>query len=321
MLRGRPPAGGTPSPAGSRPLPLARREDVDDAAAPRELPPPPDLGYVLVAEADELLDQAALGESDRRAQEQRTLRQVAGGDRVLEERLHRGHEDARAARILSLGAILSAPRCEGGDSGCSLVPDELAALVGQRGARLQDDDLRRVAEPGLQLLDGAVGGFRVAGDPQEPLPRGLGQGGRERRLRAQGYRGVRDVAQPLPHSPGSAGCCCPEPLRQRAELAAPREKRHKSRDVDRRAVPLRGPRVSDGMPALDHGTSHAMTRPSSAAPGSTDRSLSTTFSSTAPLASGIRPDGARFSSYARVARSTRSPLAAADPVACMVRAA
>src|SRR5664279_49081 len=62
---------------------------------------------------------------------------------VLEERLDAGHQDASPAGV---------PSGQGGHPRRGLIANHLAALVGESGARLQDGDGLRVAEPGLQLL-------------------------------------------------------------------------------------------------------------------------------------------------------------------------
>ena len=121
----------------------------------------------------------------------RRERQVGRVDRVLEERLDAGHEDARPPAL---------PRGEGGDPGGRLVGDQLAAFVGQRGPRLQDGDGLRVAEPGAEFLRDAIGDLRVAGDPDEALAIGrLGEGRGEVGLGAVRDRDEADVA------PGPAG--------------------------------------------------------------------------------------------------------------------
>ncbi len=81
---------------------------------------------------------------------------------------------------------------EGGDASRGLVGHELAALVGERGPRLQHGDEVRVAEPRAQLLRNPVADLRVPRDPADALRvRREGEGRGQVRLRA-----VRDRRQP-----------------------------------------------------------------------------------------------------------------------------
>ena len=137
-----------------------RREDVDDAAAPRELAAAGDLGDRHVAEVEQLAQERVLVEPGAEPELARRGRQVRRGDRVLEQRLDARDEDPGPA---------APPRGERGDPGGRLVGDELAALVGERRPRLEDGDRRRIAEPGAELLGDPVADLRVAGDPDEPL--------------------------------------------------------------------------------------------------------------------------------------------------------
>ena len=101
-------------------------------------------------------------------------------DRVLEERLQAGHQDACRA----LGAV---PRGEGGHARGRLVAHQLGALVRQRRARLEGHDLVGVTQPGHQLLGHAIGDLGVACDPDESLAGGQRQGRREVGLGAVGH--------------------------------------------------------------------------------------------------------------------------------------
>ncbi len=112
--------------------------------------------------------------------------QVGRGDRVLEERLDAGDEDAGTA---------APPRGERGDPGGRLVGDQLAALIGQGCPRLEDGHGRRIAQPRTELLGHPVADLRVAGDPHQPFATGdLCQGGREIALGAVRHGHQADVA-------------------------------------------------------------------------------------------------------------------------------
>ena len=155
-------------------------EDVDDAAALRELATPGHLEDRHVAESEEVAQQRVLVEPQASLQPARLGRQVVGDQRVLEQRLDARDQDARPA---------APPGGEGRDARGRLVGDELAPLVRQRRARLEDDDRLRVAQPGAQLLGDPVADLGVARDPGEPLAgvRERERGG-EIGLRAMGHR-------------------------------------------------------------------------------------------------------------------------------------
>ena len=144
------------------------REDIHDPATAGELAAAGDLGDRRVPEIEQVVQQGVLVEPGARGDLARRCGQVVRRDRVLEERLDAGDHDPGAA---------APPRGEGGDPGRGLVRDELAPLVGQGRARLQDDDRRRVAQPRPELLGDPVADLGIAGDPHEPFARG-GQGER-----------------------------------------------------------------------------------------------------------------------------------------------
>ena len=113
-----------------------RREDVDDAAPPRELAATGDLGDRRVAEVEQVAQERVLVEPGADQELARLGGQVVRRDRVLEQRLDARDEDPRAP---------AAPGRQRGDARRRLVGDELAPLVGERGPRLEDGDRRRVA--------------------------------------------------------------------------------------------------------------------------------------------------------------------------------
>ena len=74
---------------------LAGREDVDDAAAARELAAAGDLGQRLVAKVDQLAQDALLADALARLELHRLVRQLGRSERALEERLDARHEHLR----------------------------------------------------------------------------------------------------------------------------------------------------------------------------------------------------------------------------------
>ena len=138
-----------------------RREDVDDAAPPRELAAAGDLDDRHVAELEQLAQERVLVRSGARAGARAARRAGRPGAIVC----------WRSAWTLATRtrAPAAPPGGQGRDPGGGLVGDELAALVGERRPRLEDGDRRRVAEPGAELLGDAVADLRVAGDPDQPL--------------------------------------------------------------------------------------------------------------------------------------------------------
>ncbi len=143
---------------------LARREDVDDAAAARELTTTADLGHVLVAEIDERAGHARHVESLAHSQLQRFGGDIARRQRALEEGLQAGHQDAR-------GGAFATPFCERRHACRRLVPHQLGAFVGQGRTRLQRDDVLGTPQPGGQLFGYAVRDLGVTGDPVPGAPR------------------------------------------------------------------------------------------------------------------------------------------------------
>ena len=198
------------------------REDVDDAAAARELAAAGDLEDRLVAQLEELAQQRRLRDPRRRpAARAAAPGRSSGGDRVLDQRLDAGHEDPRPP---------ASPRRERRDARRRLVRDQLASLVGQRGPRLQDGDCRWIAGPRSQLLRDAIADLRVARDPDDPLPGDKGEGRREVALGAVRHRGDagvpsggrrrrRDRAEPLPERLERTRS--PDQPRQRREVRDP----------------------------------------------------------------------------------------------------
>ena len=91
-----------------------RREDVDDAAAPRQLAAAGDLGDRHVAEVEQLAQERVLVDPGAEPQLARGDRQVGRGDRVLEERLDAGAPSpvpgraCHAARAATRAAVSSA---------------------------------------------------------------------------------------------------------------------------------------------------------------------------------------------------------------------
>jgi hypothetical protein len=178
-----------------------RREDVDDAAASRELAAAGDLEHGRVAEVQQHGEQRILAKACADLQRAWIRGQVIRRDRVLDQRLDAGDEDAGAA---------APPGTEGRDPGGSLVGDQLAPLICQRGPRLQDRHHGRVAQPRTQLLRHPVADLRVAGDPRESLAV-LRDGDRRRQVGLCAVRNRRqpDVptrrCQPLPERGERAG--------------------------------------------------------------------------------------------------------------------
>jgi len=86
-----------------------------------------------------------------------SFRQRPGRDGVLEEGLDARHQHAGRA---------AAPCREGGHPGGRFVADELGALEGEGGARLEHRDRTGVAQPGLKFLRDAVGDLGVRARPR-----------------------------------------------------------------------------------------------------------------------------------------------------------
>ncbi len=160
-----------------------RREDVDDAAATGKLAATGDLERRRVAQVEQVGEQGVLAQPRPDLEDADVVRQVVGGDRVLDERLDARDEDPGPA---------GPPRRQRRDARRGLVGDELAPLVGQRRPGLEHRDRDGVAEPRLELLGDAISDLGVAGDPDEPLTGGVD---RERRGEVR-LRAVRDRRQP-----------------------------------------------------------------------------------------------------------------------------
>ena len=166
-----------------------RREDVDQAAAARELAAAGDLQHRVVAEGEQLAQQLVPMNPGTDAQAGRLGRHFVRVQGVLKQRRHARDEDAGTA---------GAPCGQGGDARRGLVADELAAFVGERRPRLEHGHGLRVAEPGLQLLGHAIADLGVAGYPAQPLARATrravqGEGRGQERLGTVRHRGQRGV--------------------------------------------------------------------------------------------------------------------------------
>ena len=195
-----------------------------------------------VAEPEEVAQQRVLVEPQAAPEPARLGRQVVGDQRVLQQRLDARDQDARPA---------APPRGEGRDAGGRLVGDELAPLVRQRGARLEDDDRLRVAQPGAQLLGDPVADLRVARDPGEPLARVRErERRREVRLRAMRHRDEPGMAA------DAAGVVvrAAQALAQRRERPGRRQQRRERGQVGQ-PVPVRRSRLGRG-PAFRRRASH-----------------------------------------------------------------
>ncbi len=176
---------------------LPGREDVDDAAAPRELAAAADLGYVLIAKIDERADHTVRAKAQTGAQRERMGRDVGGRKRALEERLHAGDKDARSGGVC-------APCRQRRDTGGRFIAHQLGALIGKGRPRLQSDHLLTAAQPGRQLLSHAVGDLGISGDPDQPVAGGLTECRCQVGLGTVGDAGIGDVPQVTPDP--TAGC-------------------------------------------------------------------------------------------------------------------
>ena len=205
-----------------------RREDVDDAAAARELAAARDLEDRRVAELEQRGQQAALADPSADPELQRRLGQVVGRDRVLDQRLDAGDEDPR---------LPAAPRRQRRDARRRLVGDELAALVGEGRPGLEHRDRSRIADPRRELLGDAIADLRVARDPADPLAGHERERRREVALGAVRHRGDPGVAAGVRRRRGDRS----EPLPQRRERARVAEQPRQSREI-RQAPARSGPR-------------------------------------------------------------------------------
>ena len=87
----------------------------------------------------------------------------------------------------------ASPGREGRDARCGLVGDKLAPFVGEGRSRLEDGHGSDVTDPGREFLRHAITDLRVAGDPQDPLPRRQDECGREIALGSVGNLGQARV--------------------------------------------------------------------------------------------------------------------------------
>ncbi len=163
-----------------------RREDVDDPAATRRLAATGDLGDRHVPEVEQLVEECVLAQPRPDPQLAWRVRQVGRGDRVLEECLDAGDEDASAP---------GPPGCERRHPCGRLVRDELAPLVGERRPRFEDRDGVGVAQPGAQFFNDPVADLGVARDPDQAFAGAcLREGGGEVALGPVRDRDQPDVA-------------------------------------------------------------------------------------------------------------------------------
>jgi hypothetical protein len=138
------------------------REDVDQAAAARELATAGDLEHRVVAEGEQLVEQLVPMNAGTDTEAGRLGRHLIRVQGVLQQRRDTRDQDAGTA---------GPPRRQRRDAGRGLVSHQLAALVGECRSRLQHCHGLRVAEPGLQFLGHAVADLRVSGYPAQPLRR------------------------------------------------------------------------------------------------------------------------------------------------------
>ena len=164
----------------------ARREHVDEPPATGELAATGHFQHRHVAEVEELGEKPLRPDAGTRAEDGGLLGKVGRLDRVLQQGLHGRHEHPCPAR---------APRGECCDPGGGLVGDQLAALIGEGGPRLEDRHRLGVAEPCRELLGDAIADLGVPRNPAEPLADGIGGKSRgEVGLRAVGHVGEAGVA-------------------------------------------------------------------------------------------------------------------------------
>ena len=76
----------------------------------------------------------------------------------MRHRQQRGHQDARAPLV---------PCGERCDTSGRLINDEFAALIRERTARLEQNNMRRVVEPGAQCIGNSFGDLGVARHPDD----------------------------------------------------------------------------------------------------------------------------------------------------------
>ena len=107
---------------------LTGREDVDDAAAARELAPPGDLGQTPRSPGRSTRAARAPARRAAAARERQRLRgQLVRREGVLEECLHAGDEDARPARRATPPVSRRAPRSRRGPARSARTPARCAA--------------------------------------------------------------------------------------------------------------------------------------------------------------------------------------------------
>ena len=185
------------------------REDVHESTSAGELAAAGDLENRVVAESEQLAEQLILVEPGTHAQAARFGRDLGRVERVLEQRLDAGYQDAGPART-PLGQRRHASR--------GFVADQLAALVGQGRARLQNRHAVGIAEPRLQLLGHAIADLGVAGDPAQPLAGAAGPAVEGERRGQECLGAVRHSRERrVPPAPGEWRALRPEPLPQRRE--------------------------------------------------------------------------------------------------------
>ena len=191
-----------------------RREDVHDAAAPRELATAGDLGHRRVAEVEQVAQELVLVEPRADAQLTRLGGQVVGRDRVLEQGLDAGDQDPGPSARATPPGPRPGPPSRPRRARC-------ARRRGRSAAREPRRRPRRPARP--ELLGHAVADLGVAGDPDERL---AGRdGGRQVRLGAVGH-GDEPGVSPDPTDVGAGSRVVPAARRtcpsQRAAAAGRR---------------------------------------------------------------------------------------------------
>jgi hypothetical protein len=134
---------------------------------------------------------------------------------VLQQRLDARHEHPRAP---------VSPGRQRRDACRRLVGDELAPLVGERGARIEDGDRRRLPEPCLQLLGDTVADLGIPGDPHDPFV----ERQRCRKVRLRTVRDADDTGMPpdATHLPRR-----PDPFADRLERSCRNEEWRQDRQV------------------------------------------------------------------------------------------
>ena len=167
-----------PEPLDAQRQRLPGREHVHDAAATGHLAASAHLRHHLVAEVGQGVEHPVLRQPLARPHHHRLSGRADGGS----VRWNSAWTLATRTRGRAAG-----PRRERRDPRRALVPDQLAALPGERGAWLEGHDRCRVAQPRDQLLGHPVGDLRVARHPHQAAIGREGERRREVRLGAVGH--------------------------------------------------------------------------------------------------------------------------------------